>query len=634
MKLDKAKNSNTKSNQINVGLTITLLRVVLCLAMCVAVPAFSVHAPYSIALFAAAGLFVGVELLWAGIVGFAHEDYFNRNTILLIVFIVSYIIGVGYEGTLLLMFAQVGVILSNNVRKISREQVLNMTGLQFQIAHVFRGGLMVDNYLEEVMIGDEILVRSGEYFPVDCVVIEGNTTASAGLLDSKQGEFALNMGDSTYAGILNIGSDVRCEVISEGSSTAADIISVLRRNETVKMPRVLGNFQAFMTLLAVAVGVTLVLFTDVDAYAAVHRALAIIALSGALPIYAGFGDIRFAARAGVAARGAVFSSDEVFTELGNCEKAIICADGILTNGKLQVSAAFSETLDEETFMRVAAHAMAYASDPAAEAILNAYDGDIVFEHIQDFREIPNCGVMVVYNDVPVVLGTQALMANVKGLLPRKMSADRQIMFMLVGKKYAGYIVLTDPISDFTDSVSADLNGYGVESLAFVTSYSDETAQKISKRSGIEIFESGYSCDERIQFVDRLSEETDGKIAYFYKEKYAAEEHSSADYDICIGGKVSELIDGRTDVVATLGRVSAVFEGMEAAQASLRMCQNTAYGMLAIKLFLVTLAGAGLVSVWFVAAFELIASLFVKVFAVSAFEENTLQRFKKKNKEKA
>ncbi|MBQ3010735.1 MAG: hypothetical protein IJD81_06050, partial [Oscillospiraceae bacterium] len=396
------ENKSSENAKINVGLTITLLRIVLSTALCIAVPMFSVPAPYSLAIFAAAGLFVGVELLFSGVSGFMHEDYFNQNTILLIVFIISFIIGVEYEGALLLIFAQLGMVLSDYVRKISREHVLSMTGLDFKIAHVFRGGLLVDNYLEEIALGDEILVRAGEYFPVDCIVIEGNSTARAHLIDSKSSEFPINIEDTVLAGTMNIGADVRCEVISDGTTTASDILNVLRRTEENKKPAVMQYFQPVVMALAVIIGVMVVILTDVDAYHAVHRALAIIALSGALPAYAGFGDIRFAARVGAASRGAVFATDEVFIKLGRCEKAVICADGILTEGKLSVSAAYSETLDEETFLRVAAHAMAYSNDPAAEAIVNAYDGDIVFEHIQDFREIPNCGVMVIYNGVPVV----------------------------------------------------------------------------------------------------------------------------------------------------------------------------------------------------------------------------------------
>ncbi len=627
-----------KANKPNPGLTLRLLRVIVGVAMCVSVSMFSVQFPYSLILMLCGGVVAGGEFLLDGLKGFLREEYFTRNSVLLLIFIVSFIIGVGYEGVLLLILTQVGIVLSDYVRTLVRNHILSMTGLDFKTAHVYRGGLLVDNFISEIHPGDEILVHPGEYFPVDCVVTEGHSTVRPQLLDMKKEESAVNMGDTVYAGTMNLGADLRCEVVSDGASVAADILEVLRRPITVQPPRYERYFRPLMFVLAVLIGVMVAVVMDVDAYEAVRRGLAILALSGAAPAYAGFADIRFAARAGAAVRGAVFADDEVFMKLGHCDTAVLCADGILTEGKLRVTAAYSELYDEDTFLCIAAHAMAYASDPAAEAILEVYSGDIVFERIRDFREIPNCGVMIDYEGTPVVLGTQALMASVKGLLPKKMSADRQMMFMLVGKEYAGYFVLTDPISELSDSILAQMEEFGVKNTAFVTSYSSETAEKIAERSGIEQYASGLSCDERTQYVEQLGNDVVDEYAYFYVKKFADERHSAADYDVCIGGDTKNLMEGKAEVVAITHRPEAVLEALQNARSAVRMCNASANVMLVVKLLLVMLAGAGLITIWFAASFELIATLFVKIYSASAFEEKTLARFIKKTdtrrKEKA
>ena len=627
-----------KQNKIDMVMTLRLLRVVVGFAMCVSVPLFSVAWPYSLFLMMGAGLVAGGEFLFAGLKGFLHEEYFTRNTVLLIVFAVSYIIGVGYEGSMLLILTQLGIVVSDYIRNMVRDHVLSMTGLNFKTAHVYRGGLLVDNYISELAMGDEIRVGPGEYFPVDCIVVEGNSTIRPQLLDMKKEESAVNIGDRVYAGTLNLGAELRCEVISDGASTAEDILAVLRRPISVEAPAYERYFRPLMFVFAVCIGVMVAVVMDIDAYEAIHRGLTVLALSGALPAYAGFADIRFAARAGVATRGALFADDQVFMKLGHCDTAELCADGVLTEGKLCVTAAYSEVYDEDTFLCIAAHAMAYASDPAAEAILEVYNGDIVFEHIRDFREIPNCGVMIDYQGTPVVLGTQALMASVKGLLPKKMSADRQMMFMLVGKEYAGYFVLSDPISGLCDNVKTCFESFGVGNTTFITSYSSETADKIAERSGLSCEASGLSCDERTQFVEQQVGDTSGEYVYFYREKYADVEHSAADYDVSIDGDTKKLMSGNVDVVAITGRPEAVLDGMKCAQNAVRMCNASANAMFVIKLLLIILAGAGLVTVWFAAAFEMIATLFVKIFSASAFDESTLDRFEKKSdtnkKEKA
>lgn len=627
-----------KTNKPNMRLILRVVRVIVGFAMCICGPMFSVQFPYSLILTIGGGIVAGGEFLLAGLKGFLREEYFTRNSVLLLVFIVSFIIGVGYEGALLLILTQVGMMLSDYVRTLVRNHILSMTGLDFKTAHVYRGGLLVDNFISEIHRGDEILVHACEEFPLDCVVVEGHSSVRPTLLDWKIDESAVNVGDFVFAGTVNTGWDVRCEVVSDGDSVAADILKLLGKPIVVAAPWYERYFRPLMFVLAVVIGVTVAVAMDVAAYEAIHRGLAVLALSGALPIYAGFSDIRFAARAGASVRGAVFADDSVFMELGECDQAVICADGIMTEGKLRVTAAYSELYDEDTFLCIAAHAMAYASDPAAEAILEVYSGDIVFERIRDFREIPNCGVMIDYEGTPVVLGTQALMASVKGLLPKKMSADRQMMFMLVGKEYAGYFVLTDPISALSDTVKSELEELGIGSTSFITSYSEKTAHKIAEQSGISQYEFGLSCDERSQYLEQLCNDEAATCAYFTTKKCADEAHSAADFDVYIGGDTKDLLAGRAEVAAITQRPEAVLEALRCARNAVRMCNASAGAMLAVKLILVILAGAGVITIWFAAAFELIATLFVKIFSASAYDEKSLERFSKKTdtnrKEKA
>ena len=97
-------------------LILRVVRVIVGFAMCICGPMFSVQFPYSLILTIGGGIVAGGEFLLAGLKGFLREEYFTRNSVLLLVFIVSFIIGVGYEGALLLILTQVGIVLSDYVR--------------------------------------------------------------------------------------------------------------------------------------------------------------------------------------------------------------------------------------------------------------------------------------------------------------------------------------------------------------------------------------------------------------------------------------------------------------------------------------------------------------------------------------
>lgn len=617
---DTEESVQEPKKKIEVKLTVTLLCILFAIALCIAVPLFSVPEPISIVLFLIAGLLSGTDILLSGVYSLMHEDYFNRNSLLMIVFVVSFIIGFAYEGALLLIITQVSLLLNDYITKRNSEQVIAMTGLEFETAKVYDQDTITEKYLDEIQTGDEIIISAGEYAPLDCVVIDGQSMIDAELIDGISREKEASAGTTILAGTRNLTGDLHCEVTSNGTNTAADILTVLKKEEPIVVPDLVRLFQPIMLVFSILIGLFLAMRTEVDAYESVHRALALITLSSAVPAFIGIPDIRFAARAGAASRGVVFGSEQAFKDTAACQSLVFSAEGTLTAGKQQVIRTHSLRLDSDTMLKIAAHAMAYAHGPEAEAVMDAYHGEIQFELIDDFNEIPNCGVEVVFNGIPVTLGAQAMMSDVQGFVHENVHVDQQMLFMSIGQQYAGYFVLADPIRKSAGALASDIAAFHVENIEFVTSYSEETAEVISERSGIKQYAASCGSDARLNYVEQVRESTTGKVTYMYSEQSAAEEHSDADVDVSIGGQPSELLSGRCDVVVPGGRPAAFTSGVAAAKLANKMSNMAVYFVLGIKLILIVLAALGIIPIWFAVTLECIASLFTKVFASSAFHE--------------
>ena len=636
MNSDKVQNTETTSDKQNRNgkidwkLTFTLLRVVVGIALCASAPVFDLPTPIPTIMIAVGGLIAGIDLLISGIYSLFHEDYFNRNTVLLIVFIITFIIGFGYEGSVLLILTQIGLFLSDYFNENARAQIVSMTGLSFKNVHVFRGGLLTDCDLHDIASGDEIMVHSGEYFPVDCIITDGHSKLDFHLVDGVANVTSGDVGDVVRAGVLNIGSDLRCEVISEGTTTAENVLTLLSREEKAHTPVFVRYFQPIMLLFAVAVGLSLTIFGNISAYEAVHRALTIVILSSAAPAFSGIPLIRYAARAGLASRGVVYASDEIFRDIADCDTAVFCAEGTLTAGKHQVAQIKSDRLDNETFLKVAAHAMAYSQDPFAESIAEAYGGEISLDLVENFQEIPNFGVKVVFNGVPVIIGKQALMATLQGAIPESINLYQELMFMVIGNQFAGYMVFSDPVLACAGEIASTMADYGADTLEFVTSYLESTAEMISEKTGIIKFASGRGRDDRQQYVEQVAESTAGKMMYIYSSQFACEEHSDADFDICIGGEVGDLMTDRAEVIVTDKRPAAICDCFTAAKNVVRLSNASVAFVMAVKIFLIVFSVVGLGTLWFAATIECIATLFVKVFSTSAFHAKALDFFAKKS----
>lgn len=611
-----------------------VIRLIIACILAFIVPALSISSPLSAILLICAGLIAGFDLIVAGVQSILHEDYFNRNATVTLVFIISFVIGVGYEGALLIIITCLGVLLSDYVKQQTREQVLSMTGLEFETANVLDHGRVTEKYLDDVRLGDEISVLAGEYFPLDCIVMEGSSMIDTSRLTGSVKPQTVSVGDTVYAGSANLSGNLRCEVISENSSAAADILELLCRAEEEKKNNFTKIFTPVMMLVSIVFGFVIAIAGQADAYEAVHRALSLFTLSSAVPAFAWISDIRFAARSGAATRGVLFTSDEAMEKAERCGSVVFSAEGTLTAGKQKVVSIETEKMDSQTFLKIAAHAMAFSKDPVADAIIKAYNGPIYIELIEDFVEIPRCGVKVVFDGVPVILGNQGLMAAVSGGTVVAEDVDNATMFMVIGKTLAGTITLSDPIRKSAGKVVTGLQANGVEDITFVTAYSGSTAKRISKKSGITDFSANCGEDAKLQLVEKTVNEHTRPVMYVCDQKWHINEHSAADLDAVVGCLSNVKGTASADIIIPGIQTGKLNEGIATAKRTHKLCNGSAVLLFAVKAILLVLAALGVSTVWFSALVETAAMLLVGVFASQAFYEHPFSNLKPANKLKA
>jgi len=622
---DKLKHLNLGTGN---GLTSVLIaRVVFASAFCIYAAAVSVSKPVSIILLLCAGILAGIDLIVAGVLDILHEEYFSRNAVITLVFVISFIVGVGFEGALLMILTQIGLLLTGYVNVQVRNRVLDMTQLDFESANVVVRDRVTEKYLDEIRPGEEISVLAGEYFPVDCIIMEGSSTVDSSHVTGRKTPQAVTVGDTVLAGSINLAQPLRCEVISdEGRSTAQNILWMLDKKDPIEEPGSMKLFTPILMLVSVLFAALLaVVGKDVDAYEAIRRALALFTLSSALPAFSGMRNIRFAARAGAAIRGSVFSGDSALTKAAHCRNVVFSAEGTLTAGNQKVVSIHSDRMDSQTFLKIAAHAVAYSRDPSANAIIQAYNGPIYIELVQDFVEIPNCGVKVVFDGIPVVLGTQALMAAA-GNDVAMTDQDNAVLYMTIGHEMAGSIMLSDPIRKSSASILSSLHGQGIQSGAFVTSYSESMAEKIAKKSGITQYKANCGDDAKLQYVEHVQTEAQGVLLYLSDEKRHGQSHSAADLDAVVGHR-PEPGDDAIDIILPGNRPALLCDAISAARTAQKLCYLSMGIVFAVKAVLIALAAFGLTTIWFSAFVELSVVLGVNVFSLQAFFEQPFQNLR-------
>lgn len=597
-----------------------LARVLAAALICFSVPAFSIPSPASVGLLLCAGLVAGVDLIMSGVKSVMQEEYFHKNAVITLIFIVSFCVGVGYEGALLMILTQVGIMLSDYISRQVEDQLLGMTGLEFETANEVVHGKTVERFLDEVQPGSEIDVMPGERFPLDCMVMDGVSVVDSSPVTGQTKPRNVTAGDTVLAGTVNLSQPLRCEVLcEEGESTADEILRILKHgSRTPEDLPVSKFFTPALMAVSVVFAILLAVSGSVDAYEAIHRALALFTLSSALPAFSGIRNIRFAARVGAASRGVIFADDLALEKTAGGRAAVLSAEGILTAGRQKVVRVESEQMDAQTILKIAAHAVAFSKDPNAGVLIEAYGGPIYIELVEEFVEIPNCGVKVQFEGVPVVLGTQALMAAA-GNAPGSTIPDQEVLYLTVGHALVGTITLSDPVRKSGAALREALEEQGIRKLSFVTSYAAPVAEKISRRSGIDTYRASCGNDGKLRTVEQIKEETPGCLLYICDEKRDQGIHSGADIDVVIGKRPDHAAQ-TADILLPGERPATIVSGLSAAQVARKMCRLSGMTVFATKAVLIGLAALGFTTVWFSAFVELAVTLGVQVFSCQAFYE--------------
>lgn len=600
-----------------------IFRLIAACIFCGIVPILKIPAPQSTVILLSGGLIAGADFVYTGVKRILLEErYFNRNAIITLVFLVSFIIGVGYEGTLLMIFTQLGRVLASYVRGKTREHISGLTGLGYDIARVQTNGDISEKFIDEVRAGDTISVHAGEDFPLDCIVMEGASTVDVSRLTGSTKMVNISIGDAVLAGTRNVAHDLLCEVTSDRKSTATSILDHLNCFQEEEAPGAFKYFTPFLMLVSFIYGVAIAIMGHTDAYEAIHRALAMFTLSSALPAFTWVSEIRYAVRAGAATHGILFRDDNALKKTEHCTSVLFSAEGTLTAGKQTVVAVQSDHMDSHTFLKIAAHAMAYSKEASADAVIKAYGGPIDIDLIQDFVEIPHCGVKVIVDGIQVILGTQALLAAVGRPLPD--NVDNSVLFMIVGNQVAGTITLSDPIRKSAGTIVSKLEESGIQHTEFVISYSTGIADKISQKSGIIDYKTNCGEDAKLRYIETLKFASDETVMYICDQKWHGKTHSAADLDVIVDCLPTVDGAGTADILLPGSRAVLICDAMKWSKKARRNC-TTAMGVsLSMKGILMILAALGLTTIWFSTFVECAITLGVGVFSSKAFFAKSLK----------
>lgn len=423
------------------------------------------------------------------------------------------------SGATILTLITLGKYLEAKTKGKTSEAIKKLMGLAPKKATIIVDGVEKIISIDEVKVGDVILVKPGEKLPVDGEIVEGTTTIDESMLTGESIPIDKNIGDKVFGASINKFGMFKYKATKVGKDTAlAQIIKLVEQAQGSKAPIakmadiISGYFVPTVITLAVISSIVWAISgKGLEFSLTIFIAVLVIACPCALglatptAIMVGTGkgaENGILIKSGVALEGAHKINTVVFDKTGT-----------ITEGRPKVTDIVTKGVSEDELLRYASSAEKGSEHPLGEAIVVAgIERGLELFEITSFKSVPGEGIVTLINDKNILIGNNKLMKNnniditsVENDVKSLASQGKTPMYMAIDGDLAGVIAVADTLKSNSKKAVEALHKLGIE-VVMLTGDNEKTAQAIAKEVGIDKVVSDVLPGDKANEVKRLQDE--------------------------------------------------------------------------------------------------------------------------------
>lgn len=503
------------------------------------------------------------------------------------------------------------------------EAIKSLMGLQAKTALVVRNGQEMTIPVEEVAVGDIVLVKPGEKVPVDGEVIEGRSSVDESMLTGESIPVEKRPGDRVIGATINKNGMLQIKATRVGKETAlAQIIKVVEEAQGSKAPiqRIADVISGIF--VPVVVGIAIITFAVWYIWmepghlaGALEKAIAVLVI--ACPCALGLATpTSIMAGSGRAAElGILFKGGEHLESTHRIETIVLDKTGTVTKGKPELTDVIPSGIDETTLLKLVGAAEKNSEHPLAEAIVTGISAKgISLGQTDEFEAIPGFGIRAVVEGKEVLAGTRKLMAKydvaiatAADTMEKLEQAGKTAMLVAIDRQYAGVVAVADTIKDTSKEAVARLKQMGIH-VIMITGDNERTAKAIAKQAGIEDVIAEVLPEGKAREVKKLQEQG-RKVAMVGDGINDAPALAVADIGMAIGTGTDVAMEA-ADVTLMRGDLNSIADAIAISRKTMANIRQNLFWALAYNTLGIPVAAIGLLAPWVAGAAMALSSVSV------------------------
>lgn len=385
-----------------------------------------------------------------------------------------------------------GKVFEKRAKTRTTDAISKLMGLQAKKANVIKNGKTIETDIEDVMVGDKILVKPGEKIAVDGIIIEGSSSVDESMITGESMPVKKQVGDECIGSTINKNGSFVFEAKKIGEDTVlSQIMKLVEDAQSNKAPiqRLADKISSVFVPIVIVIAVitfAITYFVTKQFDRALLNSVSVLVI--ACPCSLGLATptaIMVGSGKG-AELGILIKSAEVLETANKIDAVILDKTGTITNGKPEVVDYQSKDTD---FLKIVSSIEKNSEHPLADAVVKEYEkNSSEFYKVEDFDSITGKGLSATINNDNYYIGNEKLMRdnniNVNVDIQKYQSQGNTVVLVGKNDEFYGYILIADKIKESSPKAVSKLKDDNID-VYMITGDSENTAKHIAEKANID-----------------------------------------------------------------------------------------------------------------------------------------------------
>lgn len=505
-----------------------------------------------------------------------REGEIDVDMLMILAAVGAAIVGQWHEGAILLFLFSLSNVLQDYAIGRSRQAIQSLFKLYPESAKVKRGDSIKEVKIEDISMGDTVLIEPGERIPVDGQILSGHSSVDESPITGESMPVDKAIGDVVFAGTLNKQGilDVKATKAA-AQTTLSRIIKMVEEAQDSKAPteRFLERFEQayakliiFATLLFIFVPPLLGLS---DFESNFYRAMVLMTVASPCALVISVPSAFISAIASSARGGVLFKGGAYLEQMAQIKAIAFDKTGTLTMGRPQVTDVHSaEGISDERLVQITASVEARSEHPLAKAILDyAQEHQIETQAVDDFNALAGQGIIAQLDGSEIQVGRisnlrvhEELPANLAEIHSQLESEGKTVIGVVQDAHWLGIIAMADELRLESADMVKRLQDSGIK-VVMLTGDNERVAHSIASKVGITEVRAGLMPEDKADAVKALKAKY-GAVAMVGDGVNDAPALALADIGIAMGAAGTDVALETADVVLMGDKIERISYAIE------------------------------------------------------------------------